>query len=545
MIAAFRAHPHFQEKVAKSWDIFYGANIDLLVESNLRKLLNLMASGHIEGTWLGTPCTSLSAARRWDGGPPPLRDDGEFLWKGLPGRSERDQAAVEEGNKMVEVVLKVIKEAIEHDVLVILENPATSRMFLVKELKDMIAKYNGVWNVADYCQYGKSWKKRTTFLTFNGTNFGLKRCSGSFGKCSRTRKMHLRLEGRAPDGRFWTKIAEPYPPDLCDHIASSCLRYLEENKKVPRGKREIINKCYQKASKRSFDELYGLAKHRDDDYNDDDKPSQLAQVTSDATDIEVESPREHIALPCVCFDLGMKTELQPGEQGYVRESLQFWDTGTDPQARLSHVEEQIETIESAATQGVIARELSSDWRAGVEYTKKGVKSLPTFFPQPVTTDDSTINDCADELPNDEVLKHAIVNMLGSYLNYSGDRAIDYVAGLDTLQICGLLLRQRSSRSRVGARLGRECPRLSCCCCRLACSRLLRVRLVLCRLGFCRHRSCCHLGFYFHSTCLCSFVCPSLGCESRSLTRSADLLQHCLFLAHRLSLSLIIVESRQR
>ena len=114
---------------------------------------------------------------------------------------------------------------------------------------------------------------------------------------------------------------------------------------MPRSKSEIINKCYQKAPKRSFDELYGVAQHRNDDYDDDDKPSQIAQVTSDATETEVESPREHIALPCVCFDLEMQTGLQPGEQGYVREVRQIWDTGPDPQARQSHVEEEIETTE--------------------------------------------------------------------------------------------------------------------------------------------------------------------------------------------------------
>ena len=131
---------------------------------------------------------------------------------------------------------------------------------------------------------------------------------------------------------------------------------------MSRSRSEIINKCYQKAPKRSFDELYGFAKHRIDDYDDDDKPSQIAQVTSDATDNKVESPREHIALPCVCFDLEMQTEVQPGEQGYVQDAIRFWDTGTDPQARQSHVDDQIETIESAASQGVIAQELSSDWR---------------------------------------------------------------------------------------------------------------------------------------------------------------------------------------
>ena len=38
LTAAFRAHPPFEEKVAKPCDILYGENFDLLVESNLRNL---------------------------------------------------------------------------------------------------------------------------------------------------------------------------------------------------------------------------------------------------------------------------------------------------------------------------------------------------------------------------------------------------------------------------------------------------------------------------------------------------------------------------
>ena len=52
LTAAFRANPTFKDKVADPWDIIYGKMYDLLVEANLRKLLNLLASGHIAGTLL-------------------------------------------------------------------------------------------------------------------------------------------------------------------------------------------------------------------------------------------------------------------------------------------------------------------------------------------------------------------------------------------------------------------------------------------------------------------------------------------------------------
>ena len=74
----------------------------------------------------GFPCITWSRARKKDNlGPPPLRDDDKFLY-GFENLNERDEKAVKEGNAMLKIIEGLIELAVLHDVLVILENPASS-----------------------------------------------------------------------------------------------------------------------------------------------------------------------------------------------------------------------------------------------------------------------------------------------------------------------------------------------------------------------------------------------------------------------------------
>ena len=68
---------------------------------------------------------------------------------------------------MLEIVCDLIQFAVDHGILVILENPQLSRVFLTTRMKDLINNNNGVVNVADYCQYDKKWKKPTSFVVWN------------------------------------------------------------------------------------------------------------------------------------------------------------------------------------------------------------------------------------------------------------------------------------------------------------------------------------------------------------------------------------------
>ena len=76
-----------------AWDIMHGAAFDLLKRSNVEQLIDRIKANKIAFVHIGLPCQSWSRARRADGrGPPPLRDDGQFLM-GLPDLSPKDQGA--------------------------------------------------------------------------------------------------------------------------------------------------------------------------------------------------------------------------------------------------------------------------------------------------------------------------------------------------------------------------------------------------------------------------------------------------------------------
>ena len=167
---------------------------------------------------LAIPCSSWSRARRCDGkGPPPLRDDGDFLWTGCPNLSEKDQERIQAGNRLVSISCAIIRQALKHNVGVIIENPKTSRMWLTKPIKQILQ--HGEVVETHFCQYGVPWKKATRFFFANVSAPNLKLCCGARGVCSRTLGAHVHLNGRDPHGVFWTLRAQPYPAALCKALA--------------------------------------------------------------------------------------------------------------------------------------------------------------------------------------------------------------------------------------------------------------------------------------------------------------------------------------
>ena len=71
--------------------------------------------------------------------------------------------------------------------------------------------------VLDFCGFGTPWKKSTSFVFWNYSSDVSKlgvRC-GNQKICRFSGECHRILEGGAPGGMRWTKIAEPYPMKLC------------------------------------------------------------------------------------------------------------------------------------------------------------------------------------------------------------------------------------------------------------------------------------------------------------------------------------------
>ena len=88
-----------------------------------------------------------------------LRDDSEYIM-GLPNLSEKDQARVEAGNADLAFICLVIDECIRANVMCVIENPITSRLWATPQMQKRLAQAAGVHTV-DYCAFGELWRKRT------------------------------------------------------------------------------------------------------------------------------------------------------------------------------------------------------------------------------------------------------------------------------------------------------------------------------------------------------------------------------------------------
>lgn len=125
---------------------------------------------------VGMPCDSWSCARKYDGGPLPLRDDFEFLC-GIPYSSCGGLVKISRGNRLLRRTFELAKSCCPSNAAWTNENPASSRAWLTHEM-DEPRKVEAVPQPV-CCQYGKQWKKTTVFLGWHVPNFQFKTCQGT------------------------------------------------------------------------------------------------------------------------------------------------------------------------------------------------------------------------------------------------------------------------------------------------------------------------------------------------------------------------------
>ena len=207
---------------AEAWDIEYGEACDLVKECNVQHIISLLRTGVIVFLWLGIPCNTWSRARRFDRhGPPPLRDDHDFLW-GWPDLNPKDQSKVDVSNKLVYNSMRIIREAMRLQIPWVIENPKTSRLWLVHQVQRLL-RAGAEFCEVHFCQFGEPWRKATYLLFWGLPSFMnlSKICQGvPRGFCSRTGKRHIQLSGVDDKGRWLTRLAQPYPWRLCHCIAA-------------------------------------------------------------------------------------------------------------------------------------------------------------------------------------------------------------------------------------------------------------------------------------------------------------------------------------
>ncbi|CAK0877082.1 unnamed protein product, partial [Prorocentrum cordatum] len=150
--AALAKAVHAAGWASEGWGYAGDPRADLLDESLVDSLVLRISRKEVAGVHVGLDCKTWSRARKNDGqGPPPLRDDANL--HGLPLLAAADAEKVRIANRLLANVLRLLAAAVEAGVPFSLENPRTSRLWLVPKLLDMARDAHAEWASVDYCQY--------------------------------------------------------------------------------------------------------------------------------------------------------------------------------------------------------------------------------------------------------------------------------------------------------------------------------------------------------------------------------------------------------
>ena len=202
------------------WDISFGAEYDLTKTPIQQMVVHWIRSGKVRAGHLGTPCNSFSRARDRPGGPPRLRSDKHPM--GLPGLAEHLYRKVRDGNVLMRFSCWVLRLAISLHIPFTLENPHRSRLWICPPVLQILRRKVVVWKEIHFCAFGTPWKKPTRILRVHISLDILDWCrclSSKRGICNFSGKPHVPLAGQDSNGRWMTKIAEPYPPKLTKLLA--------------------------------------------------------------------------------------------------------------------------------------------------------------------------------------------------------------------------------------------------------------------------------------------------------------------------------------
>ena len=216
---------HINVNTLPPWDWNISLKFDLTVKENIRTLYRLFESGEVACVWWGLPCSSWSTARRWDGGPVPLRS---VLDAEKPGSwlTPYDVAKVDLGNHLLHVMCLGIRIAHNAGAVNVVENPRRSRVWETNTMQTLITHISA--NIVDleFCGWGTIYQKSTKLVSTLPNLVAVQRRCSSWRVCSFTGKPHKALVGKDAGGEWHTRLAEPYPLDFCADVANVVAAHL-------------------------------------------------------------------------------------------------------------------------------------------------------------------------------------------------------------------------------------------------------------------------------------------------------------------------------
>ena len=209
------------------YDINRGKEFDLTDRKVLRRLERDALKGRIVAAMFATPCPSWSVARNRT---LVIRSRSEPWGVKFPTRplSPKDAESLRLGNATMRSTLRLIKLFTRLKIPWGLENPASSNMWYVPELR----RYweSGIAHLAtvDQCAWKRPWRKRTRVLLYwcdpcDVSALERNRCTGH-RVCSYTGKPHVQLTGSHPvDHKPMTLHAQEFPSGLSSTLARTLL----------------------------------------------------------------------------------------------------------------------------------------------------------------------------------------------------------------------------------------------------------------------------------------------------------------------------------
>ena len=210
--------------------------IDLSADDAWDLVEKILDSGHVHSVHLGPPCGTASAARnrpipfalRAQGAPcpPPLRSEQYPL--GLPHLTKTQLRRVVTANKIYWLCSKVIQKCILLRIIVSMENPLNSLLWLVPWIAALLQLPELEFIVLDNCMFGSSRNKSSAFLCTKGV------FSSMAVRCDR-KHTHRQWQLKWTEGKWKFDTAEEaeYTKELCDALAACVLAAAVAKNYVP------------------------------------------------------------------------------------------------------------------------------------------------------------------------------------------------------------------------------------------------------------------------------------------------------------------------
>ena len=189
------------------WD--HSPTEDLLLPQTRSHIEAMISAGCFDSLTAGPECCSFSRAVR-----PPVRSLAHP--RGLQRLTFNMKKKVRAGNRHSQWLARIVAKALDRGMAVWVENPHQSYLWAQPEWVSLSQKSQMSWYTVDYCTFGCAWRKRTKFLTSTSLKNTKHLC-----QCGRNHK-HQPLVGYSKTHKqMWTKVAEPYPHDLCVRLAQA------------------------------------------------------------------------------------------------------------------------------------------------------------------------------------------------------------------------------------------------------------------------------------------------------------------------------------